>query len=115
MDEQLEQIRDIWTKAFFDGDYEILQRYERDDFKVIYEQEDRVESTYVRYDRIAHAVQNSVWKPRKLDLKSEEYTFNADQTECQILIQLEHDDQKIQELWVLEDEWKVVELRFLKP
>ncbi len=46
--------------------------------KVVYEQEGRVESNYVRYERIAHAVKNGVWKPQKPDVEFEEYEFNRD-------------------------------------
>lgn len=46
MDNQLEQVRDIWVNAFFTGNYEVLAQYEDEHFKVVYEQADRVESNY---------------------------------------------------------------------
>lgn len=114
MDNQLEHVRDIWVNAFFTGNYEVLRQYESEDFKVVYEQQDRVESNYTRYDLIAHAVQNGVWKPQKPDVEFEEYSFNREQTACEILIGLEHSKQKIRELWQYENDWKIIELRFLK-
>ena len=109
MDNQLEQIRDIWVNAFFTGNYETLAQYEDEHFKVVYEQDGRIESNYTRYDRIAHAVKNGVWKPQKPDVESEEFEFNRDQNECQVLIH-----QQIRELWVNDGVWKIKELRFLK-
>ena len=114
MDNQLEQIRDIWVNAFFTGNYETLAQYEDEHFKVVYEQDGRIESNYTRYDRIAHAVKNGVWKPQKPDVESEEFEFNRDQNECQVLIVLEGDHQQIRELWVNDGVWKIKDLRFLK-
>lgn len=114
MDNQLEQIRDIWVNAFFTGNYETLAQYEDEHFKVVYEQDGRIESNYTRYDRIAHAVKNGVWKPQKPDVESEEFEFNRDQNECQVLILLGGDHQQIRELWVNDGIWKIKELRFLK-
>jgi hypothetical protein len=113
MDKQLENTRDIWVNAFFTGNYDVLRQYEHDNFKVVYEQEGRSESNYTRYERIAHAVQNGVWKPQKTNVDFEEYAFNRDQTECVILIGLESGE-KIQEQWQEESGWKITELRFLK-
>ena len=114
MENQLEQIRDIWVNAFFTGNYETLAQYEDEHFKAVYEQDGRIESNYTRYDRIAHAVKNGVWKPQKPDVESEEFEFNRDQNECQVLIVLEGDHQQIRELWVNDGVWKIKELRFLK-
>lgn len=114
MDNQLEQIRDIWVNAFFTGNYETLAQYEDEHFKVVYEQDGRIESNYTRYDRIAHAVKNGVWKPQKPDVESEEFEFNRDQNECQVLIVLEGDHQQIREFWMNDGVWKIKELRFLK-
>lgn len=114
MDNQLEQIRDIWVNAFFTGNYETLAQYEDEHFKVVYEQNGRIESNYTRYDRIAHAVKNGVWKPQKPDVESEEFEFNRDQNECQVLIVLEGDHQQIREFWMNDGVWKIKELRFLK-
>ncbi|QOW48324.1 hypothetical protein G0029_00025 [Acinetobacter sp. YH12138] len=114
MDNQLEHIRDIWVNAFFTGNYTVLAKYEDEHFKVVYEQDGRVESNYVRYERIAHAVKNGVWKPQKPDVEFEEYEFNRDQTECKILIGLAETQQQIQEIWHFDQTWKIQELRFLK-
>ena len=114
MDNQLEHIRDIWVNAFFTGNYTVLAEYEDKHFKVVYEQDGRVESYYVRYERIAHAVKNGVWKPQKPDVEFEDYEFNRDQTECKILIGLAETQQQIQEIWHFDQTWKIQELRFLK-
>ena len=114
MDNQLEHIRDIWVNAFFTGNYAVLAEYEDEHFKVVYEQEGRVETNYVRYECIAHAVNNGVWKPKKPDVEFEEYEFNRDQTECKILIGLTENQQQIQEIWHFHQGWKIQELRFLK-
>lgn len=114
MDNQLEHIRDIWVNAFFTGNYAVLAEYEDEHFKVVYEQEGRVETNYVRYERIAHAVNNGVWKPKKPNVEFEEYEFNRDQTECKILIGLTENQQQIQEIWHFHQGWKIQELRFLK-
>jgi hypothetical protein len=111
---QLEEIRDIWIDAFFHGDYDVLLSYEAEHFKVVYEQEDRVESNYTRYDRIAHAVNNGVWKPQKLNVEAEEFDFDAASKTCKVLIILGDDHKNIQETWEYDQEWKIIELRFLK-
>ena len=113
MDNQLEQIRDIWSNAFFTGNFEVLAQYEHEQFKVVYEQEGRVESNFTRYERIAHAVKNGVWKPQQPLIEFEEFEFDRDLIHCKVLIGLE-DQKKIQELWVNEGTWKIIELRFLK-
>ena len=112
MDNQLEKIRDIWVNAFFTGNFDLLAQYEHADFKVVYEQEGRVESNLTRYERIAHAVKNGVWKPQKPTVEFEEFEFDRDLTRCKILIGLEN-QKKIQELWGNQGAWKIVELRFL--
>lgn len=114
MNDLLEQSRDVWTNAFFTGNYEVLAQYEDENFKVVYEQDDRVESNYMRYDRIAHAVQNGVWKPRNPDVEFEEFEYSYDQNQCTVLIGLEHEKTMIQENWIFDEQWKITELRFLK-
>ncbi|WP_407410538.1 hypothetical protein [Acinetobacter sp.] len=109
----LESIRDHWVEAFFNGDYAALAQYEDQDFKVIYEQEGRVESHYTRYTQIEHAVQNGVWKPQKLDVEAELFDFDENLQHCQVQVELSN-QQKIQENWVYTTEWKITELRFLK-
>lgn len=113
MDNQLEHMRDIWMNAFFTGNVKLLTEYEHAQFKVIYEQEGRIESNLSRYDAIAHAVNNGVWKPQKPEVTFEEFEFDHDLTQCQIIIGLA-DGKKIQELWIREAMWKIIELRFLK-
>lgn len=113
MDNQLEQIRDIWSNAFFTGNFEVLAQYEHEKFKVVYEQEGQVEGNFTRYERIAHAVKNGVWKPQKPNIEFEEFEFDRDLKRCKVLIGLE-DQRKIQELWINEGAWKIIELRFLK-
>ena len=112
MDNQLEKIRDIWVNAFFTGNFDLLAQYEHADFKVVYEQEGRVESNLTRYERIAHAVKNGVWKPQKPTVEFEDFEFDRDLTHCKILIGLENQKQ-IQELWGNQGAWKIIELRFL--
>ena len=114
MNDLLEQTRDVWANAFFVGNYEELAKHEHEHFKVVYEQEGRIESSYMRYDRIAHAVQNGVWKPRNPDVEFEEFEYNDQANECIVLIGLEQDKTMIQEWWVYEGCWKITELRFLK-
>lgn len=114
MDHQLERTRDVWVNAFFTGNYDVLRQYEHDDFKVVYEQEGRTEASYTRYERIAHAVNNGVWKPQKPNVEFEEYEYNHDTTECHVLIGLEMTQQKVSETWRFNDGWKITELRFLK-
>lgn len=110
----LEQTRDAWTNAFFTGNYKVLAQYEDENFKVVYEQDGRVESNYMRYEQIAHAVQNGVWKPRNPDVEFEEFEYNYDANQCTVLVGLEQDGTLIQELWILDKKWKIIELRFLK-
>ncbi|MGE8560992.1 MAG: hypothetical protein ACN6NJ_08615 [Acinetobacter sp.] len=113
MDNQLEQTRNIWVNAFFTGNFAVLAQYEHEQFKVVYEQEGRVESNFTRYERIAHAVKNGVWKPQQPQIEFEEFEFDRDLKHCKVLIGL-HDQKQIQELWVNEGCWKIIELRFLK-
>lgn len=111
MDNQLEKIRDIWVNAFFTGNFELLSQYEHEQFKVVYEQENRVESNFTRYERIAHAVKNGVWKPQKPVISFVEFEFDRDLTHCKVLSRLKNDKQ-VQELWVNDGVWKIIELRF---
>ena len=110
MDNQLEQVRDIWVNAFFTGNYEVLAQYEDEHFKVVYEQADRVESNYTRYEKIAHAVKNGVWKPQKPDVEFEEFEFDREQVNCRIQIGLADDQGYIQEIWRYLQGWKIQEL-----
>lgn len=114
MDQQLEQARDIWINAFFTGNYRLLAECEAENFKVIYEQTDRIEGNHTRYEKIAHAVANGVWKPQKPDVEFEAFEFNHEQTVCRILIGVVENQQYIQETWVFNQGWKIQELRFLK-
>lgn len=115
MSNQLETIRDTWIGAFFTGNYDVLRQYEHDQFKVIYEEEGRVEANYTRYDRIAHAVNNGVWKPQKFDIDVEEYNYNRDQSECEVFLGTEEQPHFIREIWRDEGQgWQIMELRFLK-
>lgn len=115
MDNQLEQTRDSWVNAFFTGNYVLLAELEDQKFKVINEKKGTVESNLTRYEKIAHAVQNGVWKPQKPSVLSEEFEFDRDLTTCKITIHLEDEAILIQELWVFEEQWKIIELRFCKP
>ena len=110
----LEQSRDAWINAFFTGNYEVLAQYEDENFKVIYEQDGRIETNSVRYERIAHAVQNGVWKPRNPDVEFEEFEYNNGLNQCTVLIGLEQEKTIIQENWIFDGRWKITELRFLK-
>ena len=111
---QLEDIRDIWMAAFFSGDYAVLEQYEHTEFKVVHEQEGRVEANFTRYDLIAHAVQNGIWKPQKPDVESESFEFDASNNSCKVLIVL-GSLRKIREIWhFTEQGWQITELRFLK-
>jgi GGDEF domain-containing protein len=114
MDNQLEQARDIWVNAFFTGNYAVLAQYEGEHFTVVYERDGCAESSHTRYERIAHAVKNGVWKPKKPDVEYEEFEFNRAQTECRILIGLREIRQQIKEIWRYSGVWKIQELRFLK-
>ena len=111
---QLEDIRDIWIDAFFRGDYTVLEQYEQHNFKVVCEQDGRVEDNVVRFVQIAHAVQNGIWKPQKPDVDTEDFDFDQIENECKVLITLAS-KQKILETWQYQHtEWKIIELRFLK-
>ncbi len=59
MDQTLKQIYDTWTQTFA---VKLMRCWpsEHERFKVLYEQEGRVKSHFVRYDRIAHAVETAV-------------------------------------------------------
>ena len=114
MDRQLEQTRDIWVNAFFTGNYDVLANYEDASFKVIYEKEGITESNLTRYEKIAHAVKNGVWKPQKPNIKSEEFEFDRELTRCIVTLELEDEATIIQELWICQEDWKITELRFCK-
>lgn len=114
MDNQFEQVRDIWVNAFFTGNYEVLAKYEDEHFKVIYEKEGITEGSATRYEKIADAVKNGVWKPQKPNVQSEEYEFDEDNTHCKVIIELEADGTLIEEQWAFYDEWKIIELKFCK-
>ena len=114
MDRQLEQTRDIWVNAFFTGNYDVLANYEDASFKVIYEKEGITESNLTRYEKIAHAVKNGVWKPQKPNIKSEEFEFDRDLTRCIVTLELEDEATIIQELWICQEDWEITELRFCK-
>ena len=114
MDRQLEQTRDGWINAFFTGNFEGLAQFEAPSFKVIYEKEGITESSVTRYEKIAHAVKNGVWKPQKPEISSEEFEFDREQTHCKVTLELENELRQIQELWIYDLDWKIIELRFCK-
>lgn len=115
MDNQLEQTRDSWVNAFFTGNYTLLAQHEDQNFKVIHEKKGTIESNLTRYEKIAHAVKNGVWKPQKPNVLSEEFEFDRDLTVCKVTIHLENEAVLIEELWKFEQAWKIIELRFCKP
>ena len=114
MDKQLEQTRDSWINAFFTGNYTVLAAHEDPSFKVINEQQGSTESSLTRYEKIAHAVKNGVWKPQKPNVLSEEFEFDRDLTQCIVTLELEDQATIIRESWVYQDDWKITELRFCK-
>ena len=116
MDLSLEQQRDHWLNAFYTGQVQELMQYEHPEFKVVYEAQGKIESNLSRYTSIQHAVQNGVWKPRHLEIQTEEFEFNPAQTECRILLHLVQPEQIIQETWQYQSGvWRILELRFCKP
>ncbi|OTG62642.1 hypothetical protein [Acinetobacter silvestris] len=114
MDKQLEQTRDSWINAFFTGNCVVLAEHEDQNFKVINEKKGMTESNLMRYEKIAHAVKNGVWKPQKPNVLSEELEFNRELTQCIVTLELEDEATVIQELWVYQEAWKITELRFCK-
>lgn len=114
MDKQLEQTRDSWINAFFTGNYAVLAEHEDPGFKVVNEQQGSTESSLTRYEKIAHAVENGVWKPQKPNVVSEEFEFDRDLTQCWVTLELEDQATIIRESWVYQDDWKITELRFCK-
>lgn len=115
MDLSLEQQRDHWLNAFYTGQVEVLMQCEHAEFKVVYEAQGKVESSFSRYSSIQHAVQNGVWKPQHLEIQTEAFEFNPEQTQCRIVLHLLRPVQIIQETWQYHaGSWQIMELRFCK-
>lgn len=112
MKQDLEQVRDAWLDAFYQGDVLALQRYEHAQLKVIYEDKARTESSLNRYEQIAHAVQNAVWKPQKPAIVAEEFEFDEQSQQCTVYLKSDANRVIMQEIWRLDHTWMLLELRF---
>lgn len=113
--QELEPVHDIWIDAYYLGDIALFKQYEHQQLQIIYEAKGVVENSLNRYEQIAHAVNNSVWKPQKPNITTEEFDFNAEAMRCRVSLKSENMQCLIQELWVFEQAWKVIEIRFCKP
>lgn len=112
MQYSLEQCRDAWRDAYYRGDSVQLRSYEHPDLQIIYEEKGISESNINRYEQIAHAVKNSVWKPQKPQIEREEFEFNAANNRCVIHLKQQNNQSLIQETWVFDQVWRLLELRF---
>lgn len=112
MQDLLEQSRNAWSDAYYRGDGDQLQCYEHPDLQIVYEAKGIVESNINRYEQIAHAVKNSVWKPQKPFIDIEEFEFNSAMDRCVIRLKSHEDLILIQETWVFNQFWQLLELRF---
>lgn len=114
MQNLLEQSRYAWSEAYYRGDGEQLKYYEHPDLQIVYEAKGIIESNLNRYEQIAHAVKNAVWKPQKPLIESEEFEFNERMDRCVILLISTENAAFIQETWVFNQFWQLIELRFCK-
>lgn len=114
MRQDLELVRDAWLDAFYRGDVAVLRQYEHAQLQIIYQDRGRVESSLNRYDQIAHAVQNAVWKPQKPAVAAEEFEFDEQSTRCTVYLKSDQDQVLIQELWHFSSTWTLLELRFFQ-
>lgn len=112
MQYSLEGCRDAWIDAYYRGDSVQLKSYEHPQLQLIYEAKGITESNLNRYAQIEHAVQNAVWKPQKPQIESEEFEFNAANNRCVIRIKQQNKQSFIQETWVFDRVWQLIELRF---
>ena len=115
MSQDLEQIRDAWLQAYYRGDIDQLRQYEHEHLQMIYEAKAMTESSLNRYEQIAHAVKNSVWKPQKPNIMIEEFEFDHDANHCTVSLKSDQAKTLIQELWVFDGAWKIIELKVCKP
>lgn len=114
MQYSLEQCRDAWIDAYYRGDSIQLKSYEHPELQIIYEVKGIVEGNVNRYEQIEHAVQNGVWKPQKPQLDIEEFEFNDANNRCVIHLKQQNNGPFIQETWVFDQVWRVIELRFCR-
>ncbi|EPF81706.1 hypothetical protein [Acinetobacter rudis] len=112
MQDLLEQSRTAWSDAYYRGDSEQLQHHEHPDLHIVYEAKGIVESNINRYEQIAHAVKNSVWKPQKPSIEIEEFEFNSTMDRCIVRLKPHENLILIQETWIFEQSWQLIELRF---
>lgn len=112
MQDLLEQSRNAWTSAYYRGDSKQLQHYEHPDLQIVYEAKGIVESNISRYEQIDHAIKNSVWKPQKPAIDIEEFEFNSLMDRCVIHLKSNEELILIQETWVFNQFWQLLELRF---
>lgn len=107
----LEQSRDHWINAYYLGKVDILKLYEHAQFKVIFKKTGKSESLSTRYEQIQHAVTNGVWKPQKPAIEIEEFEYNIENTECHVSMKSVHNEVVIEEFWINEAGWKIIELK----
>ena len=110
----LEQIRDAWIDAYYRGDIAQFRQYEHEQLQIIYEAKGVTENSLNRYEQIAHAIKNAVWKPQKPIITAEEFEINPEYNRCLVSLKSENMQNLIQELWVFDQSWRVVELKFCK-
>lgn len=106
----LEQSHDTWMNAYYLGKIEILKKYEHPQLKVFFRDSGIIETQLDRYERIHHAIQNGVWKPKKFDIEIEEFEYNDTNTYCKISMKSYDGILILEELWTFEEYWKILAL-----
>ncbi|QIO07382.1 hypothetical protein [Acinetobacter shaoyimingii] len=106
----LEQSHDTWMNAYYLGKIDILKKYEHPHLKVLFRDSGIIETQLDRYERIRHAIQNGVWKPKKYDIDIEEFEYNEQNTRCKISMKSANGRLILEELWTFEASWKILAL-----
>lgn len=111
MSQEFEQARDQWVNAYYLGDIQQLKRFEHSQLQIIYANKNHIEPSIGRYEKIAHAVNNGVWKPQKAKIHIEEYEFDRDHLHCKVTLKAEDLQLIAEEQWRFEQHWMLLELK----
>ena len=111
MQEQLQHTRQQWLQAYYDGDVLQLAQHEHPQFQLHNRLSGHIEGRE-RHEHIAFAVAHQAWKPARWHIACERFVFSDDGLQCQVAAESDTPAVSIQEFWVWEQCWRIVQCVF---
>ena len=108
MQEQLQHTRQQWLQAYYDGDLLQLAQHEHPQFQLHNRLSGHIEGRE-RHEHIAFAVAHQAWKPARWHTACERFVFSDDGLQCQVAAVADAPAVSIQEFWVWEQCWRIVQ------